>query len=563
MKLKVGTLLQGDKYRIISMLGQGGFAITYLAEQVMAGRKVCIKEFFPKDFYNRNDDTMGVSLGSLGSADMMDAYKHKFVKEAKIIARLDHPNITHIFDVFEENNTVYYVMDYIDGGTLLDRVKQHGPMSEHDALKYIRKVANALSYIHSINIAHLDIKPSNIMVRSDDDRPVLIDFGLSKKYDADGVQTSSTPVGLSHGFAPIEQYEPGGVNAFSPQTDIYSLGATLYYLLTGVVPPRASVIICEGLSPINGVSPRVFKAIEKAMEVRMHDRPKSIEEFVAMLEGDVAPAAIADEDTKIDLGQEIVVEEPIEEPVVELDVETRIDDMATLPIIEAQPVEIPEVKLSEQPVPVAEQPRTKRSLWLWLMIVFVAVAVLGGALIVYFSDTTEEEYIDPTIPNVISDEEFERMRAESVALVEEVVTEEAVAVEEVVAEETVAVEEVVAEESVAEVVVAAPVFRLTSSASVSVSSELTHGSIRYTLENPVDGQSVQVSGKPDWIYISYADNAVNYSVYANSSVNSRSATLTVSYGDQSFNVTFSQEGGDNSPNVIYDDRVRDYSPNSW
>ena len=111
MQLQPGTYLQGDKYRIISTLGIGGFGITYLAEQVMAERKVCIKEFFPKEYYNRDDNSRSISLGSKGSAQIMDAYKAKFLKEAKTIAKFDHPNIIHIHDVFEENNTAYYVME--------------------------------------------------------------------------------------------------------------------------------------------------------------------------------------------------------------------------------------------------------------------------------------------------------------------------------------------------------------------------------------------------------------------------------------------------------------------
>ena len=105
MELQSGTYLQGDKYRIIRTLGSGGFGITYLAEQELMGRKVCIKEFFPKEFYNRDDNSRSISLGSKGSAKIMDAFKAKFLKEAETIARLNHPNIIHIHDVFEENNT--------------------------------------------------------------------------------------------------------------------------------------------------------------------------------------------------------------------------------------------------------------------------------------------------------------------------------------------------------------------------------------------------------------------------------------------------------------------------
>ena len=144
MELKQGAFLQDEKYRIIRTLGQGGFGITYLAEQVLAGRMVCIKEFFPKEYYNRTSDSRNVSLGSQGSAPMMDAYKAKFIKEAKTIARLDHPNIIHIHDVFTENNTAYYVMEYIEGESLADVVRKGGALKEEEAVEYIRIIASAI-----------------------------------------------------------------------------------------------------------------------------------------------------------------------------------------------------------------------------------------------------------------------------------------------------------------------------------------------------------------------------------------------------------------------------------
>ena len=296
MRLQPGTFLQGDKYRIIDVLGQGGFGITYLAEQVMAERKVCIKEFFPKEYYNRDKDSLSISLGSQGSAEIMDLYKAKFVKEAKTIAKLDHPNIIHIHDVFTENNTAYYVMEYIEGESLSDVVKRNGSaLAEGVAVDYIKQAASALGYIHERKIMHLDVKPANIMLRKEDGRPILIDFGLSKQYDAEGNQTSSTPVGISAGYAPMEQYQQGGVKEFSPETDIYSLGATLYYLVTGCVPPQAAAIVDDGLPELPAhLSANVRKAIERSMEIQRKKRPHSMDEFVALLgDGNTAPAAPA------------------------------------------------------------------------------------------------------------------------------------------------------------------------------------------------------------------------------------------------------------------------------
>ena len=296
MELKSGVLLQGGKYRIIRHLGRGGFGMTYLAEQVMAKRLVCIKEFFPKDFYKRESDTGMITLSSDGFAASMNRFKTKFIKEAQTIAALDHPNIIAVYDVFEENNTAYYTMEYVDGESLSAMVKRRGKLKEAEAIEYIIEVATALSHIHSQQIMHLDVKPGNIMVRKKDGRAILIDFGLSKHYDvASGEATSTTPVGVSHGFAPLEQYKQGGVSTFSPETDIYSLGATLYFLVVGSVPPQAADIADEGLPALpKSLSSSVRATIERSMSEKRRDRPHSISEFLKILNGD-APVSSARE----------------------------------------------------------------------------------------------------------------------------------------------------------------------------------------------------------------------------------------------------------------------------
>jgi len=283
MQLKPGTFLQGGKYRIIRTLGSGGFGITYLAEHTMAEHEVCIKEFFPSQFYNRDDNACTAHIGSKGSVEMMEGYKKKFIKEAKTIARLNHPNIIHIHDVFAENNTAYYVMEYIKGDSLDDIVKSRGALPEAEAVEYIRKVAKAVEYIHERKIMHLDIKPANIMLRREDKCPILIDFGLSKNYDEkSGSSSTSTLGGVSLGYSPIEQYEHNGINCFSPETDIYALGATLYYLVTGKTPPSAGEVSSHGLPAFPAhISFSVRRAITAAMQSSREARPHSIREFIS------------------------------------------------------------------------------------------------------------------------------------------------------------------------------------------------------------------------------------------------------------------------------------------
>ena len=319
-QLSIGTLLQGGKYRIEKVLGQGGFGITYLADQVLFERKVCIKEFFFKEYCERDEETSKISLGTQSSKELVERFLKKFLKEARTISRLEHPNIIRIFDIFTENNTAYYAMEYIDGESLAEKLKKEGPLPESIAIDYIKQVASALSLIHGQSINHLDIKPANIMVRSSDNRAVLIDFGLSKQYDSQGGQTSTTPVGISHGYAPMEQYNSGGVSTFSPQSDIYSLGATLYKLLTGITPPQATELINEGLSelPVN-IQANVKNAITKAMQLRKVDRPANIEAFLALLNEDVKDLneQCGNEETHIIASPEKIRKSPRKETVPE------------------------------------------------------------------------------------------------------------------------------------------------------------------------------------------------------------------------------------------------------
>ena len=375
MQLQPGTYLQGDKYRIIRALGSGGFGITYLAEHELAERKVCIKEFFPKEFFNRNEDSRSISLGSQGSAKIMDAYKAKFIKEAKTIARLKHPNIIHIHDVFEENNTAYYVMEYIEGESLSDLVKRSGALVEAEAVRYIRSVAEALGYIHERKIMHLDVKPANVMLNSEDDQVVVIDFGLSKQYDEEGHQTSSTPVGISAGFAPMEQYQQGGVKEFSPETDIYSLGATLYYLVTGQVPPQAVCVADEGLPELPAhLSSGVRNAIERSMTFQRKHRPHSAKEFLALLD-DNAPEVVA-----------IPTPKPTPSPVsapVSAPVDDKTSVAASAPVADERTVvgaPAPKAQSTPQSKKDPKPKRSKRGLWIMLA-AFVVAAVASFVLL--------------------------------------------------------------------------------------------------------------------------------------------------------------------------------------
>lgn len=236
--------------------------------------KVVIKEFFIK---------------GLCDCEMEERCRQKFLKEARSIFSLNHPNIVHILDLFEENGTAYYVMDYIEGESLADMVKRRGALPEAEAVKYVKEVGNALKYLHERRMNHLDIKPSNIMRREEDGQIILIDFGVLKQYDlVTSEGTFITPVGVSRGYSPTELYRQHGVQSFSPQSDVYALAATLFKLLTGITPPEAIEVQDEGL-PIaelqaKNVSASVIAAIRLAMKGR-YIRTQSIDSFLLEVGG--------------------------------------------------------------------------------------------------------------------------------------------------------------------------------------------------------------------------------------------------------------------------------------
>ncbi len=192
--------------------------------------------------------------------------------------------VIRIHAAFEENNTAYYVMDYIEGESLAERVRRGGPLGAEEALRVIRSAGEALEYVHRQHINHLDVKPANVMVRRNDGRAVLIDFGLSKRYDSEGNQTSTTPIGISHGYAPLEQYAEGGVGAFSPETDIYSLAATLYFLVSGIAPPHVTSLVEYTLPFPDDFPAPLMPAIEKAISSTRKNRYHSVSLFLSALQ---------------------------------------------------------------------------------------------------------------------------------------------------------------------------------------------------------------------------------------------------------------------------------------
>lgn len=289
-QLQPGTVIHGthNDYRIERVLGQGSFGITYVANVRLKGRlgaiesaaMVAIKEFFLRDVSSRN----GLRVFSVSDSTLCSDYRRDFLREAQNLSRLNNKHIVKVLETIEENDTVYYVMEYLSGGNLDQHILSHGKLSCREALDIALQIGEALKCMHAQHMLHLDLKPLNVM-RGEDGHIVLIDFGLSKCFGADGQPESSTRIGQgTTGYAPIEQHSFKKADGFMPTLDIYALGATLFKMLTGCVPPEASVVLNEGL-PVDelssaGVPPAVIALVERAMQPLRRMRHQTVDEFV-------------------------------------------------------------------------------------------------------------------------------------------------------------------------------------------------------------------------------------------------------------------------------------------
>ena len=282
--LTPGACLASGEYRISQPLGQGGFGITYRGIDTRLNRAVAVKEFFPEGCW-REGSTV-ISAGRWNS-DTYSSAKQKFLLEGQTLGQFNHPGIVQVFYYFEENNTAYMVMEYLQGKTLGELLEQRqGKLGQTLALKIITKVAKALEILHFSQFLHRDIKPDNIML-ADDGRVVLIDFGAARDFTANCTVRYTTT--LTPGYAPLEQY--GRALKNGPFTDIYALASTLYHLLTGEAPvsaiERAAGVELKTVKEIAPqISSHVSEAIALAMVMDVTKRLQSVREFLDLLHFD-------------------------------------------------------------------------------------------------------------------------------------------------------------------------------------------------------------------------------------------------------------------------------------
>lgn len=298
--LNPGILLANGEYQVSKVLGQGGFGITYQGLDTKLNRAVAVKEFFPEGCWRKG--TTVVSAGRWDKSSYTNA-KKRFLHEGRTLGQFNHPGIVRVYYYFEENNTAYMVMEYLQGKTLGELLEfRGGKLPQADALKYIQIIGQALDIVHQSQMLHQDIKPDNIML-TEDNRAVLIDFGAARDFA--GHSTTRFTTMLTPGYAPLEQY--GQSLRCANYTDIYALGATLYHLVTGFAPvsaiERAAGVELKTAREINPeIGDRTSRSIDKAMAMNINERPQSVAEFLDLLSLDL-DTSIPTPQTKISFFQ--------------------------------------------------------------------------------------------------------------------------------------------------------------------------------------------------------------------------------------------------------------------
>ena len=301
--LLVGTILHGT-YRIERYLSSGGFGNTYVVTNLQFSETLALKEFYLRGICQRDGGSTMVSVSNSENTISFNQQCEKFKKEARRLRSLSNPHIVKVYDLFEENGTAYYVMDYVDGENLSTRLKRtNAPLAESEVRNYLNQILDGLEAIHNAGMLHLDIKPANIMVDSHN-VVKLIDFGASKQQSTVGGATMSTGISYTNGYAPSEQMAQS-YDKFGPWTDFYALGATVYKLLTNQDPPSISDLSEDGTEdkhlalPMPNISEEMKKLVVWMMQENRLKRPKNVGEIRKSAEQSVSNIASEGEESTI------------------------------------------------------------------------------------------------------------------------------------------------------------------------------------------------------------------------------------------------------------------------
>lgn len=382
-------------YLIKDVLGQGGFGITYLAEDTNLNHLVAIKEFLPVEMAVREGDS-SIHPVSSEQGENFQWGLERFISEAQTLARFRHDNIVRVFTVFSENNTAYMIMEYEKGRGLHEILKTKGRLSEQEALDIMLPVLDGLERVHAAGFIHRDIKPPNIFIR-EDGSPVLLDFGSARQSLGEHTRTLTTIV--SPGYAPFEQYVSKS-DKQGPWTDIYGLGATMYRAITGVSPPNAvdrseailhtgkdiyvpAVDICD-----EGYSELLLHAIDHAMAFKADDRPQDIVAWRGEMTG------------AIDLGLDEDETELL--PEVQAEVPAKTEEAKTVRIAEAAVPEGGEANV-ERTVKSPEPKWASGYIRFIKRLIWVTVIVTGIIVVLNLKGKREDTVTSPETPAPATD----------------------------------------------------------------------------------------------------------------------------------------------------------------
>ena len=389
--LRQGTLLRNGTYRVEAPLSSGGFGNTYLVINQAFNERYAMKEFFMRGV-NMRGSKQEVTVSVPDNHSSFEGQLQKFQKEAQRLRRLHNDHIVRVHDLFPENGSYYYVMDYIDGDSLSTIMKrQNRPMTEDEVMLLLPQMLDALEVVHGQEppLLHLDIKPGNIML--DKDKCLyLIDFGASKQLHDTGVGMQATASALAYtpGYAPMEQVEQA-MDKFGPWTDFYALGATLYYLLTNEQPPSfTSLSESDAFRFPAGTSERTQQLIKWLMMPHRNDRPKSVAEIDRWLQQSASandggeatqlsggtPVGSDGEETQMAGGAAAAAEGTSEA--------TQLSAHAAKPVTHDDPV--PPVTVDN-----GEKKKKSKSGLIWLLVLLLVAGLGVGAYFLFFNESKE------------------------------------------------------------------------------------------------------------------------------------------------------------------------------
>ncbi len=363
----------GGQFRVGRVLGKrGGFGITYIGWDIHLQQRVAIKEYMPRDLATRTSDSLDVQVHTDADQANFRYGREQFLREARIVARFDHPNIVRVRSFFNANGTAYLVMDYYEGQSLGEYLSTvRNSTAPGVALRLMRPILQGLQYLHEHNVIHRDVKPHNIYLAADG-RPILLDFGAAMQ--AAGERPHSLVVVLTEGYAPLEQYQRRSPQG--PYTDVYGAAATIYRMIAGEAPPMALDRL--GHDPLeqagySALPPALREGMARALAVRAQDRYASATEFLAFLD------SLTEEQIDNGTGMADVFTLPLvrQDTATAEDAVTRSAESRVVSLVP----EDAQVTMTRAPVTLPATPERLPKRWRWVVAILAGISVLEFVLL--------------------------------------------------------------------------------------------------------------------------------------------------------------------------------------